>query len=107
METDASSASDQLRAPVRVIDPQAKTQDLSGLVARALSDLGHKSQAEDKLHGLLVSTLAEGQNDRYIDAVLNSAFQRGEFEVPDAFLKPSGAFDTTRVLQQIIRLSGA
>lgn len=101
------SASERLRAPVRVVDRQAKSQDLQSLVSRALETMEYQADADDRLRVLLIQTLAEGQSDKYIDAVLNAALGRGDFTVPSSMLLRNGDLDTPKLLDKIVRLSGA
>ena len=94
--------SQQLRHPVRVAGTSAASHDLSALVQNALNDLGYEADEGDALHRLLVQTLAEGQTDAYIGAVLNSALQRNEYAPAADLMTPDGALDTDRLLAAVL-----
>jgi hypothetical protein len=94
--------SHQLRLPVRVTDRSARRHDLGALVTDALAVFDVPAGDADRLHVLLVRTLAEGQSDLYIDAVLNAALARGEFNLPPRLVTAAGRLDTDLLLQTVL-----
>lgn len=72
------------------------------LASDVLAKFGYRVGADDRLHGLLVQALAEGQSDAYIDALLNFAVTRGDFRAPVALTMSSGRFNTDALLQELV-----
>ena len=103
----AEPASALLRAPLRITDKKAHAHDLGRLIAQGLAQFGYEVDAGDKLHSLLLQVLAEGQSDAYVDAAVNAALARGDFAGPKQLITPSGALDTDRLLDIIVRLASS
>ncbi len=97
--------SQQLRRPIRLVGTDHRVHDLRGLTAEALAGFGHQVGQTDALHNLLVTTLSEGQSDAYIDAALNAARIRGEFQTPKALLTVAGKIDTKALLTSLLVIS--
>jgi len=88
-----------LRQPIRL---NGSSRDIRALSRDVLAKFGYSVGADDRLHGLLVQALAEGQSDAYIDALLNSAVTRGDFRAPVALTMSSGRFNTDALLQELV-----
>lgn len=93
--------SKMLRQPIRL---NGQRNDLRQLTKTALEGFGHTAGPDDKLYGLLVQALAEGQSNAYIDALLNTAAGRGEFSVPVALQAASGRLNTDTLLHGLAAL---
>lgn len=94
--------SQQLRRPLRVTDTSARQHDLGQLIRDALIQLGHPAQEGDVLYMVLLNSLAQGESDATIDAVLNAALARGEFQISDLLLNDAGALDTRKLLDAVL-----
>lgn len=81
----------------------ARANDLPLLARRVLNTYGYPVRDGDRLHALLVSSLANQKSDAYIDALLNTAVARGEFTPPFALVRPSGRMDTSALLRAMVR----
>ncbi|WP_415404873.1 hypothetical protein [Tateyamaria sp. SN3-11] len=99
----SEAVSRQLRQPIRLTDTDASRSDLRSLTAVVLADFGHVVTQGDRLHALLVQALTEGQSNAYIDALLNTAAARGEFEPPRQLEMSSGRLDTETLLIALVR----
>ncbi|MFB0931420.1 MAG: hypothetical protein QMB38_08895 [Ascidiaceihabitans sp.] len=95
----AEDVSKLLRQPFRL---NGATRDIRPLSREVLASFGYNASAGDRLHGLLVQALAEGQSDTYIDALLNTAVTRGDFRALVALTMPSGRFTTDALLQELV-----
>ena len=95
----AEHVSKLLRQPIRL---NGATRDIRALSREVLAKFGYNASVGDRLHGLLVQALAEGQSDAYIDALLNTAVTRGDFRAPVALTMPSGRFNTDVLLQELV-----
>ena len=95
----AEHVSKLLRQPIRL---NGATRDIRALSREVLAKFGYNASVGDRLHGLLVQALAEGQSDAYIDALLNTAVTRGDFRAPVALTMPSGRFTTDALLQELV-----
>ena len=67
-----------------------------------MAKFGYNASVGDRLHGLLVQALAEGQSDAYIDALLNTAVTRSDFRAPVALTMSSGRFNADVLLQELV-----
>ena len=99
----SEAVSRQLRQPIRLTDTDASRSDLRSLTAAVLADFGYAVTPGDRLHALLVQALTEGQSNAYIDALLNTAAARGEFEPPRQLEMSSGRLDTETLLIALVR----
>ena len=99
----AEAVSRQLRQPIRLTDSNANRNDLNKLTTSVLTDFGYIPVQDDRLLGLLVQALSEGQSNAYIDALLNTAAARGEFTPPRQLLLRSGRMDTNTLLHALVR----
>ncbi len=97
--------SHQLRQPIRLIGTDPNAHDLRSLTQTALETFGHNVSQTDTLQDLLVMTLSEGQPDAYVDAVLNAASDRGDFQIPKALLTVSGRLDTDTLLAMVLQVA--
>lgn len=97
--------SQQLRRPIRLVGTDHRVHDLRGLTAETLAGFGHQVAQNDALQNLLVTTLSEGQSDAYINAALNAARVRGEFQTPKALLTVAGKIDTQALLTSLLVIS--
>ena len=88
-----------LRQPIRL---NGATRNIRALSREVLAKFGYNASVGDRLHGLLVQALAEGQSDAYIDALLNTAVTRGDFRAPVALTMSSGRFNTDVLLQELV-----
>mgnify|MGYP000518098408 CR=1 FL=1 len=79
--------------------PSADYSNSEAVVMRSETSL---LSVGDRLHGLLVQALAEGQSDAYIDALLNTAVTRGDFRAPVALTMSSGRFNADVLLQELV-----
>ena len=95
----AENVSKLLRQPIRL---NGATRDIRALSREVLAKFGYNASVGDRLHGLLVQALAEGQSDAYIDALLNTAVTRGDFRAPVALTMSSGRFNTDVLLQELV-----
>jgi hypothetical protein len=80
-----------LRQPIRL---NGSSRDIRALSSDVLAKFGYGVGADDRLHGLLVQALAEGQSGAYIYALLNSVLTRGDFRAPVALTMSWGRFNT-------------
>lgn len=104
--TSASEAvSRQLRQPIRLTDTDARHTDLRSLTTGVLAGFGYTPQPGDRLQALLVQALTEGQSNAYIDALLNTAAARGEFDIPRQLTTAAGRLDTETLLMALIHQS--
>ena len=97
------AVSRQLRQPIRLTDADASRSDLRSLTATVLAGFGYPVGPNDRLQALLVQALTEGQSNAYIDALLNTAAARGEFEPPVQLQMASGRLDTNTLLLALVR----
>lgn len=79
---------------------QATAAVLAGL--SGASGTGDPSVSQD-LGGLIRQSMAAGQGDAYIDALVNEAVSSGAMIVPEALVTPDGRVDTRTLLASIIR----
>ncbi|MEO0403057.1 MAG: hypothetical protein AAF214_11830 [Pseudomonadota bacterium] len=98
----SEAVSKQLRQPIRLTDTDARHNDLRALTAITLAGFGYTPAAGDRLQILLVQALTEGQSNAYIDALLNTAAARGEFEPPRQLMLSSGRMDTDALLAALV-----
>lgn len=101
----SEAVSRQLRQPIRLTSTDAAPRDLRGLTASVLQEFGHRPRGDDRLQALLVQALSERQSNAYIDALLNTAATRGEFEVPPRLARADGRLDTTVLLAALVQRS--
>ena len=101
----SEAVSRQLRQPIRLTDTDARHTDLRSLTVGVLAGFGHTVQAGDRLQALLVQALTEGQSNAYIDALLNTAAARGEFDVPRQLMTGAGRLDTETLLIALVHQS--
>lgn len=101
----SEAVSRQLRQPIRLTNTDAAPRDLRSLTASVLKDFGHRPSGEDRLQALLVQALTERQSNAYIDALLNTAAARGEFNVPPRLTRADGRLDTSVLLAALIQRS--
>ena len=78
-------------------------KNLPLLARNVLGSFGYRAPEGDRLHALLVGALADEKSDAFIDALLNAAIARGEFEPPQALTQATGRFDTPKLLRSMIR----
>ena len=78
-----------LRQPIRL---NGSSRDIRALSSNVLAKFGYSVGADDRLHGLLVQALAEGQSGAYIYALLNSVLTRGDFRAPSRIDDVMGPF---------------
>lgn len=76
--------------------------DLPSLARSVLGGFGYPVREGDRLHALLVASLSNQKSDAYIDALLNTAVARGEFNPPYALTLPTGRMDTYTLLQAMV-----
>lgn len=84
-----------------------ETAELQAMSTAALSGLralrGNKVAApEATLEALVVQALREGQNDGYIDALVNEAAGKGRISVPSALVTADGRVDTAILLSSLV-----
>lgn len=79
---------------------QATAAVLAGLSGASGTDDPSGSQ---DLGGLIRQSMAAGQGDAYIDALVNEAVSSGAMIVPEALVTPDGRVDTRTLLASIIR----
>lgn len=101
----SAAVSRQLRQPIRLTDADARHTDLRSLTAAVLTGFGHTPHQGDPLQALLVQALTEGQSNAYIDALLNTAAARGEFDLPHQLTTAAGRLDTETLLMALVRQS--
>ncbi|MEM8655128.1 MAG: hypothetical protein AAGF36_10320 [Pseudomonadota bacterium] len=101
----SEAVSRQLRQPIRLTDTDARHTDLRSLTTAVLTGFGHSPQQDDRLQTLLVQALTEGQSNAYIDALLNTAAARGEFDVPRQLTTTAGRLDTETLLMALVQQS--
>lgn len=101
----SEAVSRQLRQPIRLTDTDARHTDLRSLTSAVLIGFGHTPVQGDRLQSLLVQALTEGQSNAYIDALLNTAAARGEFELPRQLTTAAGRLDTETLLMALVRQS--
>lgn len=101
----SEAVSRQLRQPIRLTDTDARHTDLRSLTSAVLIGFGHTPGQNDRLQGLLVQALTEGQSNAYIDALLNTAAARGEFALPRQLTTAAGRLDTETLLMALVRQS--
>ncbi|MEM6886721.1 MAG: hypothetical protein AAF636_01140 [Pseudomonadota bacterium] len=94
--------SQQLRVPLRITDQSADHLDLKARVHQALDAFGVTSEAAEAMAPSLVRTLAQGQSDAFIEAVLNAAYNRGDFRLPPSLVTPTGEVETLRILGALL-----
>ncbi|OUD09855.1 hypothetical protein BVC71_08515 [Marivivens niveibacter] len=71
---------------------------------RAITGQPAPQQAEsNSLQSLVAKALQEGQNDAYIDALLNEAAQAGDVSVPAMLVTSDGRVDTSTLLASIVQ----
>lgn len=80
----------------------ASPDDLPSLARSVLGGFGYPVREGDRLHALLVASLSNQKSDAYIDALLNTAVARGEFNPPYALTLPTGRMDTYTLLQAMV-----
>ena len=78
-----------LRQPIRL---NGSSRDIRALSSDVLAKFGYSVGADDRLHGLIVQALAEGQPGAYIYALLNSVLTRGDFRAPSRIGDVMGPF---------------
>jgi len=101
----SEAVSQQLRQPIRLSDTGGGHRDLRSLAADVLQGFGHPVEEGDRLHGLLVQAITEGQSNAYIDALLNTAAARGDFTPPTQLRLTSGRLNTPALLEALVRQS--
>lgn len=84
-----------------------ETAELQAMSTAALSGLralrGNKTPAaEATLEALVAQALREGQNDGYIDALVNEAAGKGQISVPSALVTADGRVDTAVLLSSLV-----
>lgn len=92
-----------LRRPVAGLAPDARHLDLPRLVTDVLTGFGYEVVPNDRLHVLLVQALADQKSDAYIDALLNTALARDEFEPPARLQTINGRLNTPMLLDALVR----
>lgn len=75
--------------------------DLKPVIRTVLASLGGTPDTVDKVQALLLGAVTMGRSDAYIDALLNSAAARGDFEVPGALVTLSGRLDSPSLLTSV------
>lgn len=95
----------QIQRPVRVTDTSAQAHDLAALVEEVLKTYDYSVLPGDRLHALLLQTLAERQTDEYIDATLDAALTKGEFELPEKLVAADGTADTDALLASLLDIA--
>jgi hypothetical protein len=98
-ETRRQDVSKLLRQPIRL---DGRRRDIRDLTREVLAKFGYDAPVGDRLHALVVQSLAEGQSDSYIDALLNTSVSRGDIYVPVALLEASGRLNTDALLQELL-----
>lgn len=93
--------SKMIRNPIRL---GGDFRDLHSISKTTLDSFGHYAGPGDPLYDLLVQALAEGQSNAYIDALLNTAAGRGDFDVPVSLRTVSGRLDTNALLHELAAL---
>ena len=98
-----SAALDKVAQPAP--DPETKAQPQPEPAVTPTSDdavnskpaeRGHASQ--DALEAMIVEALRQGQNETYIDALVNDAAEKGKVAVPGALVTADGRVDTATLL---------
>jgi nucleoid-associated protein YgaU len=82
-------------------------QELQAMSSAALTGLRamrakKPSTVETTLEALVVQALREGQNDGYIDALVNEAAGKGKIIVPSALVTSDGRVDTAVLLSSLV-----
>ena len=67
-----------------------------------MAKFGYGVGADDRLYGLLVQALAEGQSGAYTYALLNSVLTSGDFRAPIALTMSWGRFNTDALPQELV-----
>jgi LysM repeat protein len=104
-QTTAAILSDLALIEGSGMDPE--TAELQAMSTAALSGLralrGNKTPAaEATLEALVAQALREGQNDGYIDALVNEAAGKGQISVPSALVTADGRVDTAVLLSSLV-----
>ena len=83
---------------------EAKLQAMSTAALTGLRAMRAKKAAaiETTLEALVVQALREGQNDVYIDALVNEAAGEGKISVPSALVTADGRVDTAVLLSSLV-----
>ncbi len=94
------SLGDQPQVAPEVQEMQAmSTAALTGLRAMRAKKA---AAIETTLEALVVQALREGQNDSYIDALVNEAAGKGRISVPSALVTSDGRVDTAVLLSSLV-----
>ena len=75
---------------------------ISAITGKSIRAGGEAPAATSPLEILVVKALKEGQNDAYINTLVNAAAKAGEISVPDILVTSSGDVDTAVLLNSII-----
>lgn len=78
-----------------IAEPASATKPQTDLI-----DTGSPPAARspETLESLIITALQQGQNDAYIDALVNDAAQKGKVEVPGQLVTADGRVDTSTLL---------
>ena len=98
----AEPVSRQIRAPLRITDRNVAHLDLRSRVEAALADLDVAPATSAVLGPALVRSLAQGQSDAFVDAVLDGPYPAGGVPLPPGLLTPAGDVDTGRILAVLL-----
>ena len=75
---------------------------IGAITGQTFNASGKPPAAESALELLVVQALKEGQNDAYINTLVNEAAKAGEISVPDILVTSEGDVDTAVLLNSII-----
>ncbi|MEP4195107.1 MAG: LysM domain-containing protein [Aliishimia sp.] len=104
----SAAITEQLRQPIRLINIGVPKRDLPTLTDDVLTLLSPKNaQSSQGMQDLLTDAVTQRQSDAYIRVLLNTAAERGQFEVPPTLRTTTGTFDAYSLLKAMAQTAGS
>lgn len=103
----SAAITEQLRQPIRLINVGVPKRDLPQLtddVLRLLSPA--KADGAETLKTLLNEAIQQRQSDAYIRVLMNTAVERGQFDIPTTLRTTDGRLDTYSMLKAMAQTAG-
>lgn len=103
----SAAITEQLRQPIRLINVGVPKRDLPQLtddVLRLLSTAD--ADGADTLKTLLNEAIQQRQSDAYIRVLLNTAVERGQFDIPPTLRTTDGRLDAYSMLKAMAQTAG-
>ncbi len=107
-KTLSAMITDKLRQPVRLATDATPSIGLPEITRQVLASFTTNADTalNPDLVDLIVNSVRQKQSDAYMNVLLNTAAERGRFDIPQALRTANGAFDTKSLMTALALAAG-